>query len=525
VGAWQLAHGNRFACTVPEARLANAWASDTADARRQSIHRAFSFSGRHMSETSWERVSKVLDEYMTAWRAMYVQACEATHARGEQSAEVLDMRMSCLNDNLDQVHALTNAFLTSNASALSNAVATARGLTSVSRCADVALLRSAVPLPREETALREVQRLRRALTDIQTLWDIGDAAGALKRAHAIRPEVEATGFKPLLGELLQLVGIAESAIDEDSSRSEKTLREAMLVAQAARDDRTAAKVCAILAFVNGFRLGRFDEGEFWAGLADATLDRLGAADPRLRAWINEARGGSLARAGHFEAARVVVERGARLKEEILGSDHPDYATSLGALAYVLVRGGHGKEALDVANRAINIAVTNGDPEAFSIGQTYANQGEALYALGRYSEADEAFQRSLRNLTKNVGRMHPETAFALQGLGEVRLAQKQPLDAIPLFADALLIRQRPQVDPVLTAESEFGLARALWDGGLDRPKARRLATAALVIYTREQRENHERSVRAWLANHRARDGYGSLRFQMRSAPAGHMTSYD
>ena len=43
---------------------------------------------------------------------MYLQTCEATHVRGEQSAEVLDLRMSCLNDNLDQVRALTNALAT-----------------------------------------------------------------------------------------------------------------------------------------------------------------------------------------------------------------------------------------------------------------------------------------------------------------------------------------------------------------------------------------------------------------------------
>ena len=65
-GAWRVARGNRFACAVPRDRVAAAWSTRRGDPRRQSIHRAFAASGRATAETSWERVSKVLDDYMTA---------------------------------------------------------------------------------------------------------------------------------------------------------------------------------------------------------------------------------------------------------------------------------------------------------------------------------------------------------------------------------------------------------------------------------------------------------------------------
>src|SRR4029078_11236343 len=160
---------------------------------RQSIHRAFAASGRATAETSWQRVSKVLDDYMQAWSVVYVDTREATHVRGEQSAEVLDLRMSCLNDNLDQVRALTDALMTADASALSRAVAAAPEGTLVPRCADIALLRSAVPLPRDEKTLREVQRLRRVLAEIQARVDLADFGGAMGRSKAIRPDAQATG--------------------------------------------------------------------------------------------------------------------------------------------------------------------------------------------------------------------------------------------------------------------------------------------------------------------------------------------
>ncbi|HXU05417.1 MAG TPA: protein kinase [Polyangia bacterium] len=147
-GAWRVARGNRFVCAVPTDRLAAIWTPDPAgEPRRQSIHRAFTASGRDTAETSWSRVSKVLDDYVRSWSAMYLQTCEATHIRGEQSAEVLDLRMSCLNDNLDQVRALTDVLATANVAAVSHAVTATQDLTPVSRCADLALLRSALPSP------------------------------------------------------------------------------------------------------------------------------------------------------------------------------------------------------------------------------------------------------------------------------------------------------------------------------------------------------------------------------------------
>jgi len=501
-GAWRVAHGSRFACAVPQDRVAAVWpAGDAHDSRRQSIQRAFAATGRASAATSWERLAKVLDDHLGAWRAMYVQACEATHVRGEQSAEVLDLRMSCLNDNLDQVRALTDKLAAADPAALSHAVAAAQDLTPASRCADVTLLRSAVPLPRDERTLREVQRLRRRLPELQTLIDIGDFAELAKRATALRGEVEATGYKPLLGELLFFIGAAQANVDPDPSNSEASMKQAMLIAEASRDDLAAAKIAASLVYVVGYRLGRLKEAEFWAGLGHAILDRVGGDQSRLRGWLDGNLAGVFTRAGDWEGARVRVERAVRLKAQGLGNEHPDVAASYSDMAYVLTRGGHIAEAIAAANRAVEIFLRNSDPDAYALGMAYTNQGEALNASGKHEEAEVAFRAALENMTRNAGRIHPETAFALHGLGETRLFRGAPLDAVPLFEDALRARQQPAGDPVLAAESQFGLARALWQSGGDRKKARVLATAALQKY-REERRPQQREVEAWLADHRA-----------------------
>jgi len=498
--AWRVAHGSRFVCALPHDRIAAVWPADANDPRRQSIHRAFAATGRPTAETSWERFSQVLDNYMSAWSAMYLQTCEATHVRGEQSAEVLDLRMSCLNDNLDQVRALTDALMTADASALSRAVAAAQEVTLVSRCADIALLRSAVPLPRDEKTLREVQRLRRVLAEIQARVDLADFGGAMERSKAIRPDVEATGYKPLLGELMFDIGLAETDFDDDLSHAEATLHKALLIAEAAKDDLTAAKAVASLVFVVGYGLGRFDEAERWAALGNAILDRIGGNQARLRAWIDNNLAIGLVRRGDFERAMTLARESVSLKEQSLGKEHPDLALSLAALGYALVRGGHPEEALVATDRAIAIFQRN-DSGRFFLGYTSSNRGEALNAMGQHKEAENSFRRALEIFSSTVTAPNLEVAFAIHGLGECKLAQGTPADAIALFADAVRIRKDPRADPAMLAESQFGLARALWDARRDRRSARLLAQSARDTYAKVEQPSPAERVAKWLASHK------------------------
>ena len=433
---------------------------------------------------------------------MYLQTCEATHAKGEQSAEVLDLRMACLNDNLEQVRALTDALVTAEITVLSRAVAAAQDLTPVSRCADVALLRSAVPLPRHERTLHEVQRLQRSLAEVQTLIDLGDTGKGRKRLKALRPEVEAIGYKPLLAQLLTLLGYAEAALDDDPSQSESTLREAMIAAESSRDDLAAAKVATHLVYVVGHRLDRQQDAEFWAGLAHAILDRVGGDQAKVRAWVLGNQAAAKLRTGDFEAARVLTEKSMLLTEQSLGKEHPGVAMSLGNLAYVLAAGGHPDEALVAADRAVEIFLEHSDPEAFSLAFVYSNQGDALSALGRYADAEKAYDNALKIHRKNVGAMNPELAFALHGLAAMKLNQGAAVTAVRFFEDALRIRQQPHADPLLAADTAFGLARALWSSGGDRTKARSLAATALSAYQDGRTTDRQRAVETWLAANRA-----------------------
>jgi tetratricopeptide (TPR) repeat protein len=496
LGGWRVARGGHVSCEIPAARLEAAW-SGRDDARRQSIHRAFAATGRATAETSWQRVSRVLDDYISQWSAMYVGTCEATHVHGEQSGEVLDLRMSCLADNLDQVRALTNVLASAESATIGRAVAAAHDLTPVSRCADVTLLRSAVALPRDQRTLEAVRELRSSLREAQALRDVANQREARARAIALRPRVEATGYRPLLAELLELIGCA----DENAARAETTLHQALFTAEAARDDATAARAAADLIYVVGVYVDRPQEAEMWMHLSEAILDRLGPGHERIRSWALTNFGGVLLMNGDLERAERLLRQAVALKERVLGKDHPDVAISLGSLSSILEEAGRPREALEVIDRALDIYGKNGDPDSDSFARAQVTRGEALVPLGRGSEAEESFSVALRFF-----RTHPESSdrmisFALQGIGNARLLQGAPATAIPVLEEALRTREAQWPNGYVIAETQFSLARALWDSGRDRRRSMNLAQEARKTFGSHRFPRREQAVVQWLAEHK------------------------
>ena len=89
-------------CRGGPARLAGVWEPDdgknTATTRRAATRAAFVKTGVASAADAWDRAARMLDRYTADWLRMYVDTCAATQLRGEQSAEVLDLRMDCLRN-------------------------------------------------------------------------------------------------------------------------------------------------------------------------------------------------------------------------------------------------------------------------------------------------------------------------------------------------------------------------------------------------------------------------------------------
>jgi serine/threonine-protein kinase len=433
---------------------------------------------------------------------MYVETCEATHVRGEQSGEVLDLRMSCLSDNLDQVRALTNVLAGADANTIGRAVAATHDLTPVARCTDVSLLRSAVALPRDQRTLEAVRELRRSLREAQAFRDVANFRESRTRAAALLPAVEATKYQPLVAEVLELMGCTAGGNDPEGT--ERTLHKALFTAEAARDDVTAARAATDLIWFVGVAANRPKEAETWMHLSEAILDRLGPGHDRIRSWALHNYGGVLHVNGELDRAEGLLRQAIALKEKALGKDHPDVAISLVGLSSVLEDRGDAQKALEAADRAIEIHKANGDPDSDSCAGAQLKRGEALVALQRGADAEAAFSIALRQLRAYRDTSEFELSFPLHGIGNARLAQGSPATARPVLEAALRIREKSGLSGLseyTVAETRFALARALWDGGGDRKRSMDLAQEARKAFGSHKYPQREREVVGWLAEHK------------------------
>jgi tetratricopeptide (TPR) repeat protein len=315
--------------------------------------------------------------------------------------------------------------------------------------------------------------------------------------------VEKAGYRPLLAEVLELIGCVSSSFG-DAAPTEAALLQAFFAATEAHDDATAGRAAADLVHLYGILLNRPKDAETWFRISESTLNRLGSGNERTRAWAANNLSNVLAIHGQYERAERLARDAVALKERALGKDHPDVAISLNVLADILNEEGRPSDALPIANRAIEILSKNGDPEADVLGSSHNAKGNALIALGRGIEAETAYSAELRIFQRTYGPVDRPMAFPLLGLGEARVLQRAPAGAIAFLEKALRIQQETR-EPIAfnVAETQYWLARALWESGTDRQRALRLATEAKSTFSAHETPLRERAVLEWLAEHQSR----------------------
>ena len=315
---------------------------------------------------------------------MYKQTCEATHVRHEQSDDVLDLRMSCLNERLNGFHALTDVFADATGEVVENAVSATNALASLDRCADVPTLRAVIRPPDDPGSVAKVAELRKRLAEAKARFDAGRWKESLKGTSAVISEARVLGYKPVVAESLALLGMMKEKAN-DGHAAETAFVEAYRLADASRHDEVRAEVSTMLVFVVGDQERNFAEAQAWFNTASAVLERLGGHD-LLRAWLLNNLG--CAYAVHHDGALGVsaLEQGLALKRKLLGPDHPDLGLSEGNLGYVLEEADRNEEALSHVQRSIEIQSKALGPSHPNLANQFNNRGEILNALGKPKEA-------------------------------------------------------------------------------------------------------------------------------------------
>ncbi len=536
-----LRHGRPDAgqlCGRAELRLAGAW----GEGRKGAVREAFLATGKPFAPDAWRGVEGAIDGYARAWAAARQDACEATHVRGEQSAELLDLRMACLDDRAKDLGALADVFARADADVVIKALGAAQSLAPLAPCADARALRARVRPPSGAAAERATA-LRGELGRAQALADAGKYREALPLAAGAVEGAEALGYLPVLAEALHQHGrmLARSG---DVKASEATLRRAITAADAAGDDATRALAYSGLLF----NLGALQaKGEFVPLLneqAQAALARAGG-DPGIDGLRRNNFAASLRRQGRFDearaeyegalplleraygaesrqllvnlyglgnthlsrkdldAARDAFQRYLERSERALGPHHPSVAEGLSGLATVLMTQLRFAEAGSHLERALTIMEGAFGPESQVLTPYLDNLGSALSEQGRYDESLACFRRSLALTERQLGPDHPLLLWPLTGLGEAWLNLGDRAQAVAHLERA--VQRHGTADAASDlALAQFTLARALSESGRERPRARALALAARDAYRASKNSPLDartlRRVEQWLERH-------------------------
>ena len=356
-------------CRGAERKLDGVW----DDARKQAVHSSFAATGSPGAEDAFRRTQAALDDYARSWVAMHTDACMATQVRKEQSPELLDLRVECLGERLEELRAQVNVFAHADASIVESALPAARGLPRLRACADIAALRAPVRPPSDEASRVRAEELRTELARAKAQQRSGNYATALTLAEKATTLATALGYRPVEAEALFVLGDVQDDRG-DYPASERTLRASFAAALAGHHEAQAALTLTALVAGVGLRQARFAEAHDWAKLAEAETER--SSDPVLKGELAKTEGRVFVREGKYEDGRVAIERCLSLWEPALGEDDPSVA---GALT--------------------------------DLGNIYFEQGDFAAAGAKYS-------RSLTILEKYLGPDSPFLAPNLNNLGEI-----------------------------------------------------------------------------------------------------------
>jgi tetratricopeptide (TPR) repeat protein len=380
--------------------------------QRAALRAAFTRSGQPGAAEALRQVEAGLAGYAREWAAMRTNACEATRVRGVQSAEVMDLRMSCLDARLGDLRArMTLLSSDLDAKLVETAPRTVELLPAISECGNVTALQFPESTPPRDKAAA-VSRLRPKLAEARALMDAARYSQALALARAVVSDAHALGYRPLEAEALLLVGSVQM-FERDVTAADATLMQAASLALASRHDLVAARALQQRLTVVGGPGRKFEQAREIEPIARAALERVG--NPPVDLALLERAVGNMYEE-HDDHAQALAHFQRAL--EIVPKDTPWEEKVQNALSTIYGRMGQHAEAYDHCQRALELTAKQLGSEHAEYGNVLTLCGLELNDLGRRNEAGTAFQRSVDILAKTRGTDSVDYAYSLANLANL-----------------------------------------------------------------------------------------------------------
>ncbi|MFO0724207.1 MAG: tetratricopeptide repeat protein [Myxococcota bacterium] len=254
---------------------------------------------------------------------------------------------------------------------------------------------------------------------------------------------------------------------------------ALPIFEARHADLETADTLSNLALLR-YELGSLDEAiNLLRRAAKLRENAVGSEDPVLADYL-QSLGLMIGQKGQLSEALVIERRALSIRERTLSPDAPEVGESFRAIGWLENASHRWAEALESYRHALTLRVAAYGEDSGEVTQVRIELGWVLLSSDKLGEAQETFERA-RMVAQQAGRRSVLMAQALTGEGAARLAKKDAPGAVEVLEEALKIRESIKSDRRAIAEVQVLLARALLEGGLDRPRALRLLSSAGVAY--------------------------------------------
>jgi tetratricopeptide (TPR) repeat protein len=471
--------GNVVEDRDPCGNAADRLATIATPERARALADGFAATRLSYATATATRVEAALTDYGARWSAMRIDACRANRVRHDQSDDLFDRRVTCLDERLVALDSALGVLSGQpTAEVVDRAIQVADNLPKLDDCADSARLAALMPEPTDPTRRAAIDRTSAAVAQAEAELEAGHGAHSVATAAQLVADARAIGWAPLTQKALMLAGGADAdAGDQDAAVAH--FRGASLEAGRAHDDLGAAGALATIARIIA-DTGKADDALVVLTDAEVLAERIGDP-PRLRGEIEEARAialGNLSRypesmaaftkaialaraaqprdelwlarvllahadvrkgAGDFDAARAAATEAQAIFERVLGPDHPllvPVHQTLGNIAFQQKQLDVGKAEYAREFAILRARYSETNPRFadahFNSAMVALHENVLEVAATEFDAARQAYARLAPD--------HPNTDKARYMLAVTRMFQDKLDEAAALFEESLAYRR-------------------------------------------------------------------------------------
>ena len=191
----------------------------------------------------------------------------------------------------------------------------------------------------------------------------------------------------------------------------------------------------------------------------------------------------------YPEAEALYLRALRIREQVLGPDHPEVAAPLHNLATLYWDQGKYAESEALYLRALRIREQALGPDHLEVANSLNNLANIYRMQGKFAQAEELYLRALRIRERVQGSDHPDLAGLFDNLAVIYCEQGRYAEAEPLRLRAVHLKEQalgpdhPTIAPLLN-----NLAELYREQGKDT-EAEPLYLRALQIHEQRQGPHH------------------------------------